>query len=403
MTDENVLDAVIVKRVEDAVKKYHGAAVALSDDLAAHPELPHKEFESSKKIAALLKEACFKVEYPFHGYETAFRAVLDNGEGPDAAILVEYDALPDIGHGCGHNLHGSLSVLAGLALLELKDLFVGRIHVIGTPAEEADGAKTGMAEDGVFDGMAVAMMMHSVGGGACQPDMDALSLRCCDVTFIGRSAHAVAAPWEGRSALAAARKFLDLIDARRECFTPDIHVNGVILDGGRTPNVIPERAELRVEFRTDSAAKLKSVDDMIVKCADAAAMALDCEVTKKQTFPDFADMVRVSALEDEVAKILTGMGKKVIPVSPPVGSTDVGNVSYRCPSIQPLVSITDEPFALHTAEFAGATLKPTGHDAIAYGAQTLVLLTLKVLRDEAFRREAYDEFVRRRDAKTKGK
>ncbi|MDR1648993.1 MAG: M20 family peptidase, partial [Synergistaceae bacterium] len=117
MVDENILDAAIVKRVEDAVKKRHGAAVALSDDLAAHPELPHKEFESSKKIAALLKNAGFEVEYPFHGYETAFRAVFDNGKGPDAAILVEYDALPDIGHGCGHNLHGSLSVLAGLALM----------------------------------------------------------------------------------------------------------------------------------------------------------------------------------------------------------------------------------------------------------------------------------------------
>jgi amidohydrolase len=283
--------------------------------------------------------------------------------------------------------------------MELKDLFGGKIHVIGTPGEEADGAKVGMAENGAFDGMAAAMMMHSVGGGACQPDMDALSLRCLDVTFLGRGAHAVAAPWEGRSALAAARKFLDLIDARRECFTPDIHVNGVILNGGKAPNIIPERAELRVEFRTDSAAKLKSVDEMVLKCARAAAMALDCEVTQKETYADFADMVRVSALEDEVAKILTGMGKKIAPVSPPIGSTDVGNVSYRCPSIQPLVAITDEPLALHTAEFANATLKPAARDAMAFGAETLVLLTLKILRDEAFRSRIHEEFLHRRAAK----
>jgi amidohydrolase len=396
---ENIAGGTLEKRVKDAVAKHRGTAAALSDDLAAHPELPHKEFESSKKITALLKKAGFTVEYPFQGYETAFRALLDNGPGADAAIMVEYDALPDIGHGCGHNLHGSLSVLAGLALMELKDLFGGRIHVIGTPGEEADGAKVGMAENGVFDGMAVAMMMHSVGGGACQPDMDALSLRCVDVTFLGRSAHAVAAPWEGRSALAAARKFLDLIDARRECFTPDIHVNGVILDGGKAPNIIPERAELRVEFRTDSAAKLKSVDEMVTKCAKAAAMALDCEATLKATFDDFADMVRVPALEDEVAKILTGLGKKVAAVSPPIGSTDVGNVSYRCPTVQPLVAVTDEPLALHTAEFASATLTPAAHDAIAFGAEALVLLTLKILREEAFRREVHDGFIRRRDAK----
>jgi amidohydrolase len=397
MGNEN---SALEKRVKEAVKKHHRTAVALSEDLAAHPELPHQEFESSKRIATLLTKSGFAVLYPFQGYATAFSAVLDNGPGADAAIMVEYDALPEIGHGCGHNLHGSLSVLAGLALMELKDLFGGKIHVIGTPGEEADGAKVGMAENGVFDGMAVAMMMHSVGGGACQPDMDALSLRCLDVTFLGRGAHAAAAPWEGHSALAAARKFLDLIDARRECFTPDIHVNGVILDGGKAPNIIPERSALRVEFRTDSAARLKNVDEMVVKCANAAAMALECEVALKQTYPDFADMVRVPVLEDEVAKILTGMGKKVIPVSPPIGSTDVGNVSYRCPSIQPLVAITDEPLALHTVEFANATLKPPARDALAFGAETLVLLTLKVLRDEAFRREVHDAFIRRRAEKT---
>ncbi|MDR1874948.1 MAG: amidohydrolase [Synergistaceae bacterium] len=387
------------KSVNEAVKKRHAEAVALSDDMAAHPELPHREFESSKKIVALLKNAGFEVEYPYLGYDTAFSAVLNNGEGPDAAILVEYDALPDIGHGCGHNLHGALSVLAGLALTELRALWSGRVHLIGTPAEEADGAKIGMADRGVFDDMAVAMMMHSVGGGVCQPNMDALSLRCRVMEFRGQPAHSVAAPWEGRSALAAARKFLDLIDARRECFTPDIHVNGVILDGGRSPNIIPARAEILLEFRTDSMAKLERVDEMVSKCARAAAMALDCEVTWKPGYPDFADMVRVPVLEEEVARILGDLGEKVSGVTPPIGSTDVGNVSYRCPAIQPLMSITDEPLALHTTGFAGATLKPEAHNAMARGAEALVLLTLKILRDESFRREVRDEFLRRRDLK----
>ncbi|MDR1378665.1 MAG: amidohydrolase [Synergistaceae bacterium] len=397
---KNDMENDMEKQVKDAVKKHYETAVLLSEDLAAHPELSHQEFESSRKIVDLLEKSGFKVEYPFQSYATAFSAILDNGPGADVAILVEYDALPEIGHGCGHNLHGSLSVLAGLALMELKDLFGGKIHVIGTPGEEADGAKVGMAENGVFDKMAVAMMAHSCGGGVCQPDMDALSLRCLDVTFLGRGAHAAAAPWKGHSALAAARKFLDLIDARRECFTPDIRVNGIILDGGKAPNIIPERSELRIEFRTDSLMKLKRVDEMVVKCANGAAMALDCQVELKRTYADFADMVRVTALEDEVTKILTGMGKKVSVVSSPIGSTDVGNVSYCCPSIQPLVSITDEPLALHTVEFANATLKPPARDALSFGAEALVLLTLKVLREETFRHEIHDEFVRRRAEKT---
>lgn len=387
--------------IHKAVEKHHPAAIALSDDLAAHPELAYEEVESSKKIVALLREHGYEVEYPYMGYETAFCGKLVNGDGPKAAILVEYDALPDIGHGCGHNLHGALSVLAGLALAELKDQFQGTIHVIGTPAEEEDGAKIGMADKGAFDNMAVAMMMHSTGGGVCQPDMDALSLRCYVMEFHGQTAHAVASPWAGRSALAAARKFLDLIDARRECFTPDIRVNAVILDGGKAPNIIPERAEIRLEFRTDSMAKLQDVDDMVLKCARAAAMALDCEVTWKPGLSDFADMVRIHALEDEITAILEGLGEKVSPVAPPAGSTDLGNVSYRCPSIQPMMAITGEALALHTVEFATCTTKPEAHRAMASGAEALAALSLKVLCDSGFRQRVQEEFTQRRDAKSK--
>lgn len=386
--------------VRQAVEKHHPAAIALSDNLAAHPELAYKEVASSAKIVALLREHGYDVEYPFMGYETAFCGKLRTGDGPNVAILVEYDALPDIGHGCGHNLHGSLSVLAGLALAELRDQFQGTIHLIGTPAEEEDGAKVGMADRGAFDDMAVAMMMHSIGGGVCQPDMDALSLRCYVMEFHGQTAHAVAGPWEGRSALAAARKFLDLIDARRECFTPDIRVNAVILDGGRAPNIIPDYAEIRIEFRTNSMVKLERMDETVLKCAKAAAMALDCEVTWKPGLSDFADMVRINALEDEITELLTGLGEKVSPVLPPSGSSDLGNVSYRCPSIQPLIAITGEPFALHTAEFAACTTKPEAHRAMARGAEALVLLSLKVLGDSGFRKAIHEEFIQQRDLKS---
>ncbi|MDR3321316.1 MAG: amidohydrolase, partial [Synergistaceae bacterium] len=358
--------------VRKAVRKRHQEAIVLSDWLAAHPELPYEEFASSARIAEIFNKEDFEVEYPFEGYETAFRAVLDNGQGPSVAIMVEYDALPEIGHGCGHNLHGALCVLAGLAFSELKGQFKGKIHVIGTPAEEGDGAKIGMASRGVFDDMAVAMMMHSVGGGVCQPNMDALSLRSYDIEFLGRPAHSVAAPWEGRSALAAARKFLDLIDARRECFTPDMHVSGIITDGGISTSIIPGHAGIRLEFRTGSMAKLERLGETISKCARAAAMALDCEVSWKPSLADFADMVRLTSLEEESRKILEGLGMKVSAVMPPMGSTDVGNVSYRCPAIQPLISITDKPLALHTPEFAAATLEPAAYEAMAIGAEALV-------------------------------
>ena len=313
------------EKIKEAVNKHLDTAIALSKDLAEHPELPYQEFESSRKMAEILKEAGFEVTYPYAGYDTAYCAKLDNGDGPSVALLAEYDALPEIGHGCGHNLHGSLSVLSGLALMDLKD-----------------------------------------------------------------TAHAVAAPWNGKSALSAARKFLDLIDARRECFTPDIHVNSVILDGGKAPNIIPDYSKIRMEFRTASMSRLEKVDEMIKKCANAAAMALDCTVTLTFGLSDFADMVRNYPLENKITELMAGYGLKVGDVPPASGSSDVGNISYRCPAMQSMLSITDENFALHTRDFRDATLKPKAHDAMAKGACCLADLSLKIFNDDSFRSTVYE-------------
>lgn len=387
--------------ITSAVDSHLEQAIKLSEDLAAHPELPYEEFESSRKMAEILTEAGFDVTYPYAGYDTAFCACLDNGEGPSVALLTEYDALPEIGHACGHNLHGSLSVLTGLALNDLKDRFQGKLYVIGTPAEEEDGAKVGMADKGLFDQMSLALMMHSYSGEESLPDMDVLSLRCYVAEFHGQTAHAVAAPWKGKSALAAARKFLDLIDARRECFTPDIHVNAVILDGGKAPNIIPDYAKIRLEFRTDSRAKLLQVDEMIKKCADAAAMALDCTVTLEFGLSDFADMVRVLPLEEEICVNLQEFGQKTGSVAPPSGSSDVGNVSYRCPTIQALLSITDENLALHTAAFREATLKPRAYEAMKSGAASMTALCLRVFNDSQFRENVRTAWEKALEAKNK--
>ena len=333
------------------------------------------------------------------GYPTAFRGVLKNGEGPSAAILVEYDALPGLGHACGHNAHCAMAVLAALAMADLKDRFQGTVYVFGTPAEEEAGAKIGMAANGAFDGMSLATMIHSWSGPASISDMDVLSLRCYLMEFKGTSAHAVAGPWEGHSALAAARGFLSLIDARRESFTRDVHVNTIITDGGLCPAILPDRAELRIEFRTDSLSKLERMDDIVKKCAHGAASAMDCTVNFTKAFDDFADMVRVPVLEDTVEELLHEMGRASEPVRTPNGSSDVGNVSYHCPAIQPLLTIGETFYALHTPEFREETLKEPAHQAIADGGKLIGSLILRTLTDEKFRDQVRQSYLAQREKK----
>ena len=387
------------KQLVSAIEKHWQQAVELSDDLYAHPELPDQEFRSSQKVVDMLRAAGYEVEYPYMGYPTGFRAVLKNGEGPSAALLIEYDALPELGHACGHNAHCAMAVLAALALAEAKDQFQGTVYAFGTPAEEENGAKIGMAAKGAFDGLSLATMIHSWSGPASISDMDVLSLRCYLVKFKGVSAHAVAGPWKGHSALAAARKFIDLIDARRECFTPDVHVNSVFKESGLQPSILPDRAVVRIEFRTDSMAKLEQVDEIIEKCAKGAAMALDCTVSFSKGTEDFADMVRVPVLEDAVEDLLHEMGRASEPVRIPNGSSDVGNVSYHCPAIQPLLTIGETFYALHTPEFREETIKEPAHQAIADGAKLLGSLVLRALTDEEFRDAAQKSYLAQKEKK----
>ena len=388
--------------ITEAVKKHHALAVELSDDLYAHPELPDQEFRSSAKMADILKAAGYEVEYPYMDYPTAFRAELDNGEGPHTAIMVEYDALPGLGHACGHNVHGSMSILAALAMMDIKDKFPGKLSIIGTPAEEEDGKKIGMSARGAFDGLDLAVMNHSNSGKASMPDMELLGLACYILEFKGTSAHAAAGPWNGHSALACARKFLDLVDARRECFTGDIRFNGIILEGGRAPNILPDKVVVRLEYRAATRGRMNMLNDIMHKCAKGACIALDCEYTYYKGFDGFDDMVCVPALQKEVSGLLEALGHAVEPPQPPCGSSDVGNTSYRCPTIQPLVTICEPNYALHTVEFRDETIKQPANDAIAVGAQLIAELCYRTMTDEAFRAEVHDSYQKALKVKLEG-
>jgi amidohydrolase len=374
-----------------AVKNNFPIAKKLKQLLYDNPELPCQEKIASKAIVDILKEAKFNVEYPFMekelGYDTAFRATFRNGNGPTVAFLTEYDALPLVGHGCGHNYHGPLSILAALAMKDLHNDFSGTIEVIGTPAEEEAGAKAPMARAEIFDHLDLACMVHTWSGKESMAQMDVLALKCSIFDFYGQKTHAAASPWEGRSALAAARKCLDLIDARRECFTPDLRCNGVFMDGGNLPSIIPEHASVKIEYRSDSLAKLNKLHEAVLKCAKGASIALDCTFKVKPAFDDFADMVRIPSLEDELAKDLTEYGFTMGKIRGATGSSDVGNVSYHCPAIQGLLAITDKDIPLHTVELREATMTEQANDRMQKGAAALVTLAMRIMKDADFRKE----------------
>lgn len=384
------------RELRQAIQDNLPEAFSLVRYLYDHPETAGKEVLSSKALVEALRKAGFQVEYPFMekelGYGTAFRALLENGEGPRAAILAEYDALPGMGHGCGHNLHGPLSILAALALAQCRDLFSGTLEVIGTPAEEEEGAKLHMAPAGIFDGMALAIMMHSGSGPCSQTEMDATSLRCYIVEFHGQSAHAAGSPWLGHNALTAARKFMDLLDARRDSFQLGTIMSGVILDGGKQPNMVPDYAKIRMEFRSPSMKNLKELDRIVRNCAQGAALALDCSATFTLGFPDFYDMVRIPALEAKVKEKFQELGAPVEDARPAGGSSDVGNVSYRCPTIQPIISITDSPCSLHTPELRDATLEPHARQQMGIGAEVIGETVLDIFNDAGFREKVQEEF-----------
>lgn len=389
--------------IKEAVNKGLEDAIRISDKMYEEPEIGFEEVKSSKMLVEYLRDCGYEVEYPFLakelGYGTAFRAVLKNGDGPSVALLAEYDALPTVGHGCGHNLSGAISALAGKALSELKDKFQGTIYVIGAPAEEIDDAKIVMEEVGVFEGMSLATMIHSHHGGKSEVNLNTTCLRCYEIEFIGKTAHSVGDPWNGHNALAALRGYLSLVDMRRECFFRGNYCNSIILSGGEAPNCLPANALVRTEFRTQSLGELEAIDKVIRKCAEGAAMAMDCTANFKLALHDFWDMIRLPKLEERTSELMEKWDEPLEDVPDGAGSTGMGNVSYQCPSIHMMLSISDEKLTGHSFELAAATVSEKGHSQLAKGGCIMTDLALTVLNDQEFRDAVYNQFVEKRDAK----
>lgn len=382
------------KIIQDFITASEAEMTAFSDYLAAHPELSQQEFESSRMMADKLRGAGFEVEYPFMGLPTAYMAkkrAERSGKQPVVAIMVEYDALPNIGHACGHNCHGTMALYAGMALGAAVEELGGEVRVVGTPAEETDGAKIAMADNGVFDDVDFAIMFHSLGGDTFA-DYRALGIDGFEVTFTGQTSHSAASPWKGRSAQSGLLLFMDAMNMLRIHMHDYCRMHAIILDVRGAVNIIPDKAVCRVETRAPERKMLDELTGAMLDCARGAALATRTEVSWERFEGKFDSMLPNLTAEKLTEDTFTEYGVKFTRGHLPNGSSDVGNVSYRCPALQPEFAITDKPLDLHTREFAAATTTPEGHAAMIKGARIMADICMKVFADDDLRGRIKAEF-----------
>jgi amidohydrolase len=384
---EQTIDAV-VERESDALAR-------LSHDIHANPELRFEEHKAAGWIAELLAARGFHVERGLAGMKTALRAKRGDAKGPRVAILGEYDALPDIGHACGHNLIAASAVGAFLAAASVVERAGGEVTFLGTPAEEGGGGKIKMIEAGVFDGLAAAMMFHPF-------DRDvlahpALASVWLVMTFHGTPAHAAAAPHDGHSALTACMDTFRLIDGQRVHFRDGVRVHGYVTNGGQAVNIIPERAACEISVRARTSEELTRVRAIVERCAAGAAVAsgVKVEIVARQGYRDMRNNLTMARRFGVHLGAASSGRPKAFETDPRVGagSTDMGDVSHVVPSIHPFLAIVDENETLcHQHQFAHAAASDRGFRTAKDAAKALARTAVEVLTDASLRRSVEEEW-----------
>lgn len=345
----------------------------LSHTLHGDPELGFAEHRAHDRLADLLEAAGLSVERHAYGVETGFRAEAGDN-GPTVAVLCEYDALPGLGHACGHNIIGTAGLGAGLAAAAVAAGGTGRVVVLGTPGEEGLGGKVVMADAGALDGVDAALMIHPAGADLTR--MDAIAVQQIKVTYHGRAAHAAAAPERGRNALDAAVLGYTNVAALRQHLAPGERVHGIFTDAGTAPNVVPARAAMHWYIRSPRFASLEPLKDRVFACLQAGATAAGCRMEHEWIDPAYADMVDNRPMLECYVANAAALGRTVTEPddrSRVVGSTDMGNVSYLVPSIHPMIRVAPPDVAIHTQEFVTWAASPEGDAAVIDGAKAMAM------------------------------
>ena len=381
----------------ERLNSLEGEIIDLSQQIHANPELGHQEYFASSLLTNYLEAKGFVTERGLGGLKTAFKSSFGNAKSPQVALLAEYDALPSLGHGCGHNLIGAASVGAAVLLKPMLEQggLAGQVHVFGTPAEETSGGKVTLVNKKCFNGIDAAIMFHP--GEVNAIYISSLAMDALEFVYQGRTAHAAAAPHQGINALDGVIQLFNGINALRQHLEDDVKVHGVIVDGGDTPNIIPDHAVARFYVRATSRVKLDKVVGKVLDCARGAALQTGCKVSWSNYELSYDEMVTNKTLAKVFENNLAALGiEAVMPNRTGGGSIDMGNVSQVVPAIHPYLSFGISGCAAHTREFTQASGNRAGKQLLIMAVTLLANTVIDLLTNPDLLRHAKNELRNRR-------
>ncbi len=381
------------QRANAAIDEERDKWIRISSTLHTNPEIAFQEHKSAALLCDALEAHGLAVTRGYGGLETAFCAEAKGaGDGPTIALLAEYDALPKLGHACGHNIIATSSIAAGVALHEVIGELAGRVLVLGTPAEEGGGGKLILLENRAFDGIDAAMMVHPAAW--TMTARTSLASFRLTLEFTGLASHAAAAPEDGINALEAVILTFNGVNALRLHLKPDARVHGIITQGGTAVNIIPEYAAAQFSVRAARLAYADEVLQRVIQCAEAAGMATGAQL-KYTVKPGYKNMIPNQVMARLFAENWQAIGVEVHDPRPNerMGSTDMGNVSQVVPSLHPYLAIAPDGTAGHSVEFREASISPNGHEGLLKAAKGMAMTTIDLLSDPQLMRAVKQEFA----------
>ncbi|TKC16169.1 M20 family metallopeptidase [Robertmurraya kyonggiensis] len=400
--EEKPMTASLKETIITNVETNKALYLETSHKIHENPEIGNEEFIASSLLTELLEKEGFSVEKAVAGHETSFVARKKSDKlGPSIAFLAEYDALPGIGHACGHNIIGTTSVAAAIALSKVLDETGGEAVVFGTPAEEGGpngSAKGSFVKHGLVEGIDAALMVHP--NSETRLTSPSLAVDPLDFEYIGKPAHAAASPHEGINALDAVIQLFNGINALRQQLTDDVRIHGIITHGGDAPNIIPEYAKARFFIRAASRAGLNEVTQKVKAVAKGAALATGAKLNII-AFQNEVDNLLLNKKYDAIFReVVSELGENVLEDRKGIGSTDAGNISQVVPTIHPYIKIGASDLIPHTVPFREAAASARGDKALITGAKALALTALKLVTEPETLEEIKAEFQERKAAET---